>query len=378
MAARTLPQYDMEQIGRGFHIPGRFQEARPHGNGHINDTFVASYDAAGRRVRYIHQRINHLVFRNPAALMDNIMRVTSHQHEKLIGAADRGRRALTALRAADGLPYILDGDGNTWRTYFYIENARTYDAIENPAQAVEVARAFGEFQKQLSDLPGPRLHETIPDFHHTPKRFQALVAAVDKDSCNRAGNVREELAMVFAREEMTRLLVSQKEAGILPERITHNDTKLNNVMLDDVTMEGMCVIDLDTVMPGLALYDFGDLVRTATSPVTEDERDLSKVVMQMPMFEALLEGYLTSAHDFLVPAEKEHLVAAGKVITLEIGLRFLTDYLEGDTYFRTKHPDHNLERSRTQFRLVQSIENQEEAMQQRVRSWNLGGAIRNR
>jgi Ser/Thr protein kinase RdoA (MazF antagonist) len=218
----------------------------------------------------------------------------------------------------------------------------------------------------LADLPGERLHETIPDFHHTPSRFARFQAALARDSHGRAAAAGPEIAFALARAGEVSVVVDALRDGSLPERVTHNDTKLNNVLLDDVTQEGVCVIDLDTVMPGSALYDFGDLVRTSTSPAAEDETDLSLVRMQLPMFEALVRGYLASARGFLTPREKELLPFAGKLITFEIGLRFLTDWLEGDTYFKIKRPAHNLDRCRTQFKLVASIEEQLPAMREIV------------
>ena len=351
-------RHDVRPVARGFQIYGEFVQAAPYGSGHINDTYCAVFDQAGSRVRYILQRINHNVFKNPAALMENIQRVTSHLTGKLSNEPDFIRRALTLIAARDGRPYFLDAEGSYWRAYLFIEKARTYDAVESAQQAFEAAKAFGRFQKLLSDLPAPRLHDTIPDFHHTPKRFAALEQAVAADIANRAQLAKAEIEFALRRKAMTGVLL---DAG-LRERVTHNDTKLNNVMLDDTTGEGVCVIDLDTVMPGLVLYDFGDMVRTTTSPAREDERDLSKVKMEFPMFEALARGYLTSAADFLTRAEKSFLAFSGKLITFEIGIRFLTDFLAGDTYFKVRRANHNLDRCRTQFKLVESIEQQEEQM----------------
>jgi len=363
-------KHDIQEIWGHFEIPGTFVSAEPYGTGHINDTYAAVVDEDGQRVRYIHQRINHDVFKDPASLMDNISRVTRHQRRKLAraGVPSPERRALTLVPARDGASHHVDGDGNTWRTYLFIEKARTHDFTETPNQAVAAAKAFGEFQKQLVDLPGDRLHETIPDFHHTPRRFEALEEAIASDACNRARDAVTEIDFALRHKDMTATLIHMQEQGLIPERITHNDSKLNNVMLDDETDEGICVIDLDTVMPGLVLYDFGDMVRTATSPSAEDEKDLSKVHMQMSMFEALVRGYLESAGEFLNSAEKEHLVFSGKLITFEIGVRFLADFLSGDVYFKTHREGHNLERCRTQFKLVQSIVDQEEAMQRVVES----------
>jgi aminoglycoside phosphotransferase (APT) family kinase protein len=258
--------------------------------------------------------------------------------------------------ARNGKYFYLDAEGGYWRAYLFIEKARSYDAIEAPQQAFQAASAFGRFQNLLADLPAPRLHDTIPFFHHTPKRFDALEQAIQADAANRAKLAAPEIQFALRHKAMASLLLDAQ----LPERVTHNDTKLNNVMLDDKTGEGVCVIDLDTVMPGLVLNDFGDMVRTSTCPVSEDERDLSKVEMQFPMFEMLLRGYLSTAGEFLTQPEKHYLAFAGKVITFTIGLRFLTDFLAGDTYFKVHRENHNLDRCRTQFKLIESLEQQEE------------------
>ena len=354
--------FDLREIGLHFELEGRFVSAEPFGSGHINDTYKTEYRSAGAERRYIHQRINHLIFRDPVGLMENVDRVLAHLRAKLRGAPDAQRRALNLVRAKGGAPLYKDEAGNYWRTYDFIEGARTFEVVENPRQAFEAAKAFGHFQRLLSDLPAPRLRDTIPDFHHTPKRFAAFRRAAEKDAVGRAKRAKKEIDFALKREPMTRVLEDLRKKGEIPERITHNDTKFNNVVIDDVTGEALCVLDLDTVMPGLALHDFGDMVRTTTSPSAEDERDLSKVEMQMPMFEALVQGYLGSAGDFLSEAEKRHLAFAGKLITFETGLRFLADHLEGDVYFKVRREGHNLDRARTQFRLVESIERQEAAM----------------
>jgi hypothetical protein len=357
-----MSKHDVRAVARQFPLRGEFISAAPYGSGHINDTYCVVYDQGGARGRYILQRINHLVFKNPPALMENVQRVTAHLGQKAAGQSDASRRVLTLIPALDGRPHYGDAQGNFWRVYTFIEKARTFDAVESTQQAFQAAKAFGQFQKLLADLPAPRLHDTIPDFHHTPKRFAALEKAIGADAANRAQLAKPEIEFALHRKADTSILLD----ATLPERVTHNDTKFNNVMLDDATGEGICVIDLDTVMPGLALYDFGDMVRTATSPAREDERDLSKVTMQLPMFEALARGYLASAAELLTPAEKKFLPFSGKLITLEIGLRFLTDYLSGDTYFKVHREGHNLDRCRTQFKLVESIEQQEAAMNKLV------------
>ena len=321
--------HDLRSVACQFQIYGEFISAGPYGSGHINDTYCAVFSQGGTAVRYILQRINHNVFKAPAALMENVQRVTTHIGRKVAEEPDYSRRGLTLIPARDGRMWHRAEDGNYWRTYVFIENARTYDAVESPQQAFQAARAFGRFQKLLADFPAPRLHETVPDFHHTPTRFAKLEAAIAADSAHRARLARSEIEFALNRRAMIGVL----QAAGLPERVTHNDTKLNNVMLDDKTGEGVCVIDLDTVMPGLVPYDFGDIVRTSTSPAREDELDLSKVRMQFSMFEALARGYLATAAEFLTKAERQHLVFSGKLITFEIGIRFLTDFLERDTYF---------------------------------------------
>ena len=355
---------DAAAAARAFAIGGKFAGATPYGSGHINDTYRAIFEHRGASTRYLLQRINHQIFKNPVALMENIERVTAHLATKVADDPDHDRRALRLIPTRAGGVLHLDADGNNWRAYQFIENATTYNSVQSPEQAFQAARAFGEFQRMLADLPAPRLHDTILDFHHTPRRFAGLEQAIASDVAGRAVRVRQEIDFALARKSIAARLV---EAG-LPERVTHNDTKINNVLLDDATGEGTCVIDLDTVMPGLAAYDFGDMVRTATSPAPEDEQNLSRVNMEFPLFEALARGYLSTAGGFLTPAEKESLAFSGKLITFEIGIRFLTDYLSGDTYFKVHRDGHNLDRCRAQFKLVQSIEFQEDRMAELIRS----------
>jgi Ser/Thr protein kinase RdoA (MazF antagonist) len=347
-----------------FEICGQFVDAAPYGSGHINDSYSAVFQCGAGRSRYLLQRINHHIFKDPVILMENIERVTAHLATQVADHPDRDRRTLTLIPTRDGRGLYVDADGNYWRAYRFIEGATTYNAVESPDQAFEAAKAFGEFQRMLADFPAPRLHDTIPDFHHTPKRFAALERAITADVAGRAIDAKPEIEFAVAHKSLSNVLL---DAG-LPERVTHNDTKINNVLLDDTTGEGVCVIDLDTVMPGLAGYDFGDMVRTATCPAAEDERDLSKVELQFPLFEALARGYLSSAGGFLTKDEKQHLTASGKLITFEIGVRFLTDFLSGDTYFKVHREGHNLDRCRTQFKLLRSIEQQEDRMTRLVES----------
>ncbi len=359
-------QKDLSWLGGQFVIEGEFVSAVPYGTGHINDTFAASYEVRGEgRRRFIHQRINHEVFKDPASLMDNVARVTRHIRAKLeaCGAEDIDRRVLTLVPTRDGADYLVDDEGEYWRTYVFIEQATTYDVVEAPAQAREVARAFGEFQRQLTDLAPPSLVETIPDFHTTTLRLDAFRRAVEADAAGRAVGVAGEIRRLESFAPLADGLLALVRQGLVPLRVAHNDTKINNVMIDEETGEGVCVIDLDTVMPGLALDDFGDLVRTSVCFAKEDDRDLSKVEVELPLFEGLAHGYVGAVGDLLTDAEVDGLVLAGKLMTYECALRFLTDHLEGDTYFRVHHEGHNLDRARVQLALLDSITAHEEEME---------------
>ena len=358
----------LQDISREFQIYGEILHAETLKIGHINETYSATYSQGGTRVRYIHQKINRNVFKNPAKVMENVMRVTTHLRKRLEAqnVRDITRRSLIVIPTRDGHSYFQDADQGVWRTFLFIEGVETFEAVQTPDQAYQAGRGFGEFQRLLVDLPGGRLFETIPDFHNTRKRFIALEQAMDRDHYNRTKEAMAEINFALEREPIVDVILKAMARKTIPERTTHNDTKFNNVMLDVLTGEAMCIVDLDTVMPGCVLYDFGDMVRTTTSPTLEDELDLSKVKMQMPMFKRLAEGYISTAGQFLTKAEKSHIAFSGKLITFEIGLRFLTDFLSGDHYFRIHRPGHNLDRCRTQFKLVESIERQEEAMQKHV------------
>jgi hypothetical protein len=345
-----------------FVIPADFVSAAPYGSGHINDTYAVTMSQGGTPMRYLLQRINKRIFARPDLLMENILRVTEAAGRKAARFADASRRNLTVIPARNGLPYVMDADGEYWRAYVFVEQACSYDEVQTVEQAYQAARAFGQFQQWVADLGVPRLHEVIPGFHDTPKRIEALGQAMADDPFGRVAKCGRELEFALSRRDDAGLLINMLRAGTLPERITHNDTKINNVLFDQRSPEGICVIDLDTVMPGLVHYDFGDMVRTATSTAAEDEVDLSKVSVRLDLFEALLRGYLESARSFLTAEEKAMLPFSGKLITLEIGTRFLTDYLRGDVYFKTHRPGHNLDRCRNQFQRVKSIEDQYDQM----------------
>lgn len=363
-------QKDLESIAGCFRMKGMLVSIDPYGSGHINDTHVVTRDWHGERVRYVLQRINHRVFKDPVGLMDNISRVTSHMRTVLQneGAPDAERRCLSLVRTWDDRPLQRHGSNSYWRVYLFIEGASSHDIVETEQQAYEAAKAFGDFQRHLVSIPGARLIETIPDFHNTPKRYAQLEKAVAADTHGRATKARAEIEFARRQRPIAEVLLNLKDEGKMVERPTHNDTKLNNVLFDHVTNEGLCVIDLDTVMPGLPLWDFGDLVRSCTNPAQEDEQDLSQVVIQTPIFEALVRGYLAGAGELLTQAELDHLAFSGKLISYELGLRFLTDYLLGDVYFKTHSETHNLDRCRVQFRLVESIEQQQEAMDYTVKN----------
>lgn len=364
----SWPKRDLAAAAGAFAIEGRFVEAAPYGNGHINETYVSIFDTPAGRRRFLHQRINDRIFRDVPGLMSNIERVTAHISGKVRAAGGEARRgSLTLVPARSGKSFHRDAEGGWWRTYVFIENAATYETVENLDHVENAARAFGEFQGQLADLAGPRLVETIPDFHHTRRRFENFRSALERDSRNRAAGVREEIAFVLLREADCSRLVDMLQRGELPERVTHNDTKLNNVMLDPADGRAVCVIDLDTVMPGLTAYDFGDSIRIGASTAAEDERDLSRVSFSLDMFERIARGYLSSARRFLTPNEIGVLAFSGKLLTLECGIRFLADHLDGDVYFRIHRDGHNLDRARTQFKMVACMERAMADMERAVR-----------
>lgn len=336
-----------------FDIPQGEITAAPYGNGHINDTFLVT--VGGRR--FILQRVNRYVFPQPEQVIENIQRVTAYLRgviEKEGG--DPERETLTLVSAQDGKPYTLGEDGELWRMYLFIEDTVSRDLPDTPALFELSGVAFGKFQRQVGSFPAESLHETIHDFHNTPARYQQLMDAVARNEAGRLDEVGPELEFCRKYEQEVHTLLSALAAGEIPLRVTHNDTKLNNVLLDAKTGEGVCVIDLDTVMPGLAAYDFGDSIRFGANTAAEDETDLTKVQLSLPMFEAFTRGFLSEAGGALCRREVELLPMGAKLMTLECGMRFLADYLNGDKYFKVHRPGHNLDRARTQFTLVRRME----------------------
>ncbi len=367
MTERTAEE--LRAAAAGFDIPGDFIDAIPYGTGHINETYLATFSQAGTMVRYTIQRLNSSIFKDPRALMENVLRVTSHSRRRLIEAhdPDASRKALTPVAAREGGYVHFAADGGAWRCYLFVERTHTVDVVDGEAAAFEAARAFARFQALLADIPGGRLNETIPNFHNTPTRYEAFHAAVKADAVGRAASAAPEIEFALSMEKDAGRIVSLMQSGEMPERATHNDTKINNVLLDDATGEGICVIDLDTLMPGSALYDFGDMVRSATLNMAEDSKDWRNAICRPEIFKALARGFL-SGGDFLTPCEKANMTFGGALMTLECGVRFLADYLDGDHYFRTARPEHNLDRCRTQFALVRSILAQHDDLQGFVES----------
>ncbi|MDR1909367.1 MAG: aminoglycoside phosphotransferase family protein [Spirochaetaceae bacterium] len=358
----------------GFAIYGDCEGVEPFGSGHINATFMSRWNQAGSPLRYLHQRINERVFQRPDEVMENILRVTGHLAGKLEGLGDRSRRTLTVVPAKDGASWVRDGEGGWWRSYLFIEGTKSLELVSSPAEAAFLGRSIGAFQKQLADLGEPRLHETIPDFHNMERRYSAFYAALERDSAGRAKAAGAEIAFLRENEERGGVLIRALREGRIPERICHNDAKMNNILIDRETSEALCVSDLDTVMPGSSLFDVGDLIRTVTTTAEEDERDLSRLSFNPALFRALLEGYLSEAAAFLCPGEWDLLAESGRNITQIMGLRFLTDHLEGDRYYHIARPGHNLDRCRNQIALIRSMDAQWEAAERIVRELRGGGA----
>lgn len=344
------------EAASAFDLAATPRHARAFGSGHINDTYRVWGDDESQPP-YLLQRVNHNVFPEVAKLMENMQLVTEHLKKKiaLSGEGNPELNVLTIVHTRDGHLFHHDDDGNYWRMFLLLENTRSYDIVTSEQQAREGGRAFGLFQLMLADMDAQRIYEVIPGFHHIGKRLGALKQAIQADDLGRASGCQEAIDFALARAERMHTILRMGEWGELPLRITHNDTKFNNVLLDDQD-KAQCVIDLDTVMPGYAAYDFGDAIRTIINSAAEDEADLSKITLNIPFFEAYTEGYFSHAAKFLTPAEVFSLMEGVLLLPYIIGVRFLTDHLEGDHYFKTHHEGHNLQRARTQFHLVAQLE----------------------
>lgn len=361
-----------KNIAEQFCFEGKLTEIKPYGNGHINDTFLLTY-AVGETetTKIICQKMNKNVFPNPVGLMENVQNVTEFLKKKIEEyGGDPYRETLTVIPAKDGKAYYQDEDGEFWRAYVYISDTICYDLPENKEIFYGSAYTFGRFQKMLEDYPAQTLTETIANFHNTKIRFATFKKAVEEDVMGRAKDVQDEIQFVLAREDVANYFTDMQEKGELPLRVTHNDTKLNNVLMDVKTGKGLCVVDLDTVMPGLAMNDFGDAIRFGASTAEEDERDLSKVSCDMEMFETYVKGFLEGCDGGLTAKEIELLPMGAKMMTYECGMRFLTDYLQGDTYFKIHRESHNLDRCRTQFKLVADMEEKWQQMQDIVKKYS--------
>lgn len=368
---RVLDTQKNEVIG-AFRYEGTLISEAPYGSGHINDTFLLKFDVCGMgTIRVILQRMNSEIFTKPIELMENILNVTSYLRKIIIeNGGDPDRETLNVIRTVDDKPYFVDSLGNYWRSYKFIEGASSYDQVEKPDDFYQSAVAFGNFQRLLADYPASTLHETIVGFHDTKARFEVLKKAVEEDVCHRAAGVQKEIDFVFAHENVANVFGDLQAAGEIPLRVTHNDTKLNNIMIDDKNGKGICVIDLDTVMPGLAMNDFGDSIRFGASTAAEDEQDLSKVSCDMDLYELYVKGYIQGCGGRLTEKEIELLPMGAMVMTFECGMRFLTDYLQGDHYFKIHRENHNLDRCRTQFKLVSDMEAKWDTMQQIIKKYS--------
>lgn len=344
---------------------------KPFGEGHINETYAVYMPTEeGDEFAYILQRVNNNVFKDPAGVMENIFGVTEYLRNVIREeGGDPDRETLSCIKTKNGCTYFEDNEGQPWRCYNYISNSVCYQLVEDPEQFYQSGNSFGHFLKQLGNYPASSLKETIPDFHNTVKRFENLEKALKRDIKNRAITCRPEIAFALDRKQDCKVLVEQQENGTLPLRVTHNDTKLNNILFDAETGKGLCIIDLDTIMSGLAANDFGDSIRFGAATAEEDERDLDKMHFDISLYELYVKGYLEATKDVLTPEEVESLPWGARLMTFECGIRFLTDYLEGDTYFKTAYPEHNLVRARTQFRLVDEMEQQFAKMQEIVRKY---------
>ena len=362
---------NLEDAIYAFGFGPRCSYVKPFGEGHINETYAVYMPGEdGDELSYVLQRVNSNVFKDPGAVMSNIFGVTEYLRNAIREeGGDPDRETLSYIKTKNGCNFFEDGEGEPWRCYNFIPDSVCYQMVERPEQFYQSASSFGHFLKQLIDYPASKLNETIPDFHNTVKRFDAFRVAMKRDLKNRAAGCRPEIEFALAREKDCGVLVRQQEDGTLPLRVTHNDTKLNNILFDEKTGKGLCIIDLDTIMPGLAANDFGDSIRFGAATAEEDERDLDRMHFDISLYELYVKGYLEETRDVLTEAEIRSLPWGARLMTLECGIRFLTDYLQGDTYFKTSYPEHNLVRARTQFRLVDEMEQQFDRMDEIVEKY---------
>ena len=349
---------DFKKIVSAFRVEGELVSCERYGEGHINETYLAILQKDGKQVKFILQKINTGLFRNVDGLMSNIVGVTEFARAKIRAkGGNPDRESLTVVFTKDGKPYYRDGEtGGCYRMYVFIDNAVAYQKVEKPEHFYQSAVAFGDFANLLAEFDASKLYEVLPDFHNTVKRVENFEKSLAADPLGRAAEVREEIAFALSRKDRAGCIVDLLASGRMPLKVTHNDTKLNNVMLDAVTGKYVAVIDLDTIMPGSICYDFGDSIRFGCNPASEDERDLGKVNFRLDLFRTYAEGYLSALGKSVTQTEKDHLAFGAWLMTYECGVRFLTDYLDGDVYFRTKREGQNLDRTRVQFKLVSDME----------------------
>ena len=361
----SAPEGDsvISQILAAYVLPGTVADVARHGKGHINDTFcVVCKTPEGGTARFILQRLSQAAFPHPEEVMENFVGITSYlRREILAEGGDPLRETLSLVKTGDGADFVTDAEGRAWRLMPFIENAECYQSA-TPELFAASGRAFGRFQYMLRDYPARTLHETIPHFHDTESRFEQFLAALEADKMNRAEGISPEIQFILRRKADCGVALRALREGKLPLRVTHNDTKLNNILIDRDTHEGICIIDLDTTMPGLAINDFGDSIRFGANHCMEDEQDLTKVNFDISLYEVFTRGFLEGARGSLTSAELEYLPWGARLMTLECGIRFLTDYLDGDHYFHVSHPRQNLDRARTQLKLVKDMEEQFDAM----------------
>lgn len=353
---------NIDLIVNKFKVVGDVIGVEPYGNGLINGTYLITCFDGDDKYRYILQMINSNVFKKPCEVMDNILKVTDFLRKKV----ETSREVLTVIHTLDDNCYCYDEDGHLWRMYEFIEDSICLDRPEFLEDFYQAGKAFGKFQRYLSEFSPECLHETIPDFHNTPKRYENFLKALEEDKMGRAKNVLPEIEFIKARKDFYSVLIESNKKGELPIRVSHNDTKMNNVMLDYDSRRALCVIDLDTIMPGFSVTDFGDAIRFGASTAAEDEKDLSKVSMDINLFEIYTKGFIKGCAGQLPKSEIMLLPEGAKMMTIECGMRFLTDYLEGDTYFKTSYPEHNLDRCRTQLKLVDDMEEKWDKMKRIV------------
>ena len=346
-----------------FCFEGEYVDVNEQTSGNVNNTYCLTYDQNGKTVYYTLQHINSYVFKDPHAVMRNIERVTEHIRSTLVSnGIDPHRRVLELVPTRDGQTLYVDPKGGFWRAYIFISEATPYNMPQKPVHVFETGRAFGEFQKLLSNFPAEDLNETIPNFHNTTRRFYTFVASVAEDRAGRARQVDDEIEFMFDHRRLMNSIVSRLESGELQPRVTHNDTKINNVLIDDATDKAICVIDLDTVMPGSSLYDYGDAIRFCANTAAEDEPDVSRISLDMEKVRLFTEGFLSEVKGFLPDSEVRLLPLGALVITCELAMRFLTDYIDGDLYFKVSYPEHNLVRARAQIALLKDMETKYDEM----------------